>query len=326
MAFTYTKTDWANGDFFDYVNYNRIIDNLDYLKNQFTAFTWDFNPTLNSKTANDYLEYSEHNDSSELAMRLNNSYIKRNDDFAFRSNAVAGHPVWDALELNSIEQACQDAYDKLQEGVTLYYHRHSTLAVCTHEELGYYTHGSLYHGFIEGVDVPSEWDYELYNYDCDGTLATWIRDDSFEIFNDTNSPKDWEMVISGNTTKTAENGTTIGAIGINPNTQSGSRNCFIEVGLRPTGLYLYRTGNLSGTHNQVFPCTVMDKEIKIVKTNQTIDFYVEGVLINTFTITRALNNMEVGDRAILHIGGWKGTGGTYYFDGHINYFKFKYTS
>jgi hypothetical protein len=36
--------------------------------------------------------------------------------------------------------------------------------------------------------------------------------------------------------------------------------------------------------------------------------------------------MEVGDRAILHVGGWKGTGGTYYFDGHINYFKFKYTS
>lgn len=152
MAWTYTKTNWKNGDYFDYVNYIRIIANLDWLKNQFTAFTWDFNPTLNTKTVNDYLEYSEHNDSSELAMRLNNSYIKRNDDLAFRINAIAGHPVWDALELNSIEQACQDCYDKIQDGITLYQHKHSDLAVLTHEQLGYYVHGSINNGYIDEID------------------------------------------------------------------------------------------------------------------------------------------------------------------------------
>lgn len=326
MAWTYTKTDWGNGDFFDYTHYNRIVGNIDYLVTEFTAFTFDYSYTFPTKTINDYLTYNEHNALTEYAKRLFESYVWHDEGFAYRLGAVAGHPVWDALELNSIEESLQGAYDRLQEIrsgiVTLRTHRHIDLSVLTHEQLGRYVHGTLHKGYIEEIDTGSEWDMEIENYVCDGTSATWVRTGE-KIFSPENINRDWEFLIKAtpdDPTVTSERSTTIGITGRAASDTSGS-SYYIEVGIKPTGVYLFRGGSLSGTHDRVFTCD-STKPIRVVKTGTTISFYVDDVLINTFTMT----NTTGGTYSEIQYGGWSRGSGYYYFKGTIDYFKFKWNS
>lgn len=162
------------------------------------------------------------------------------------------------------------------------------------------------------------WDYSLYNIDFDGETASYYTD--INPFSEENINRNWEMIINAETTQTTENQTTIGVIGQN-NAGSGNRY-YIQVGLRPTGLYLFHRGYLSGTHDEVFSCDIINKEIHIIKTDTSIEFFVDNILINTFTIT----DMTGSTRQKIEVGYWYGGVGTAYFNGHLNYFKFRYTS
>lgn len=328
MAWTYTKTDWGNGDFFDYTHYNRIVGNIDYLVTEFTAFTFDYSYTLPTKTINDYLTYNEHNALTEYAKRLFESYVWHEDGFAYRLGAVAGHPVWDALELNSIEESLQGAYDRLQEIrsgiVTLRTHRHIDLSVLTHEQLGRYVHGTLHNGYIEEIDTGSEWDMEIENYVCDGTSATWVRTGE-KIFSPENINRDWEFLIKAtpdDPTSTSNYNMAIGVIGRVEDTGSArGRTYYLEIILRPTGLLLYRAGDISGDHNTIFPCDIT-QEIRVVKNGTSIMVYSAETLLQTFTLT----NTTGGTYSEIQYGGWTRGSAKHYFDGTIDYFKFKWNS
>lgn len=169
---------------------------------------------------------------------------------------------------------------------------------------------------INAYNSTSQWDYELSNIDFDGQTASYSTD--INPFLQENINRNWEMIISGETEYTTENQTTVGVIGQN-NAGSGNKY-YIQVGIRPTGLYLFRRGYLSGTHDTVFPCDIINKEIHIVKTDTSIEFFVDNVLINTFTIT----SMTGSDSQKIEVGYWYGGRGTAYFNGHLNYFKFRF--
>lgn len=163
---------------------------------------------------------------------------------------------------------------------------------------------------------PITWDYELSNIELDGQTATSTNINPFSAENIT---RNWEMLINAETQETALNGTTIGIFG-QDNAGSGNQY-YIQLILDPDGLYPYYRGKLSGTAH-VFPCVIMNKDIHIVKNNTEIAFYVDGVLMTTCSITDTTGST----RQKLEVGYWYGGVGTYYFKGHLNYFKFRFTS
>lgn len=326
MAWTYTKTDWKNGDMFNDTHYNRIKGNIDYLVSNFSAFTFDYSYALPTKTVNDYLTYEEHNAMTEYAKRLLDSYVWEDKGMAYRLGAIAGSPVWDAYELNSIEESLQGAYERLLDiqssFIVLKTHEHKDLAVLTHEELSKYANGTLHNGYIPEIDTGSPWDIEVENYVCDGTSNTWVRTGE-KIFSPANINRNWEFLIKAtpdDPLMTAEDGTTFGITGRSAGSNSGS-SYNIEIGIRPTGIYLYRNGGLSGSNNRVFACD-STQPIRVIKSGTTIDFYVGGVLVNTFTLT----NTSGGTYSEIQYGGWSRGVGYYYFKGTIDYFKFKWNS
>ena len=167
-----------------------------------------------------------------------------------------------------------------------------------------------------------QWLLNIENYVCDGTATTWART-GIPIFSSENINRDWEFLIKAtpdDPTVTAENKTTIGIIGRAASDTSGSAY-YIEVGVRPTGVYLFHGGSVSGTHNQVFACD-STKPIRVVKSGTAINFYVDDVLINTFTMT----NTTGGTYSEIEFGGWYRGSGYYYFKGTIDYFRFRFTS
>lgn len=190
-------------------------------------------------------------------------------------------------------------------------------------------YGNSYFPLIERIYKGSElifqrntWDYILENADFDGTAGDLIHV-PINVFSPENIVRNWEFFISGSTTYSTERESTIGIIGVERSSPGGTVY-YIEMGLRPTGLYLYRYGDITGTNDKVWPCDCMNKDIHIVKTGLNIEFYVDNVLIHTFVLKNYTGNNSSNIKIM--VGGWWRGMGRYYFNGHLNYYKFRFTS
>lgn len=168
----------------------------------------------------------------------------------------------------------------------------------------------------------NSWDYILENADFDGTDNTLIYV-PINIFSPENIVRDWEFFINGSTIYSAENQTTFGIIGADGGSPPGTVY-YVEVGMRPTGLYLYRYGDINGTNDKVWTCDCMNKDIHIVKTGLNIEFYVDDALIHTFVLKNYTGNSS--SMIKIMVGGWWRGAGHQYFNGHLNYYKFRFTS
>lgn len=165
---------------------------------------------------------------------------------------------------------------------------------------------------------PETWDFEVYDHAFTESTLDDIQT-NINPFSSDNINRNWEMIINASTAQTTENGSTIGVIYYTGD--ENTRYC-VELGIRPSGIYLYRRGNLEGLHDRVFPCNPIDQDIRVVKTNNAIGIYCGEVLINAFLMT---TNTPTTANTIL-IGRWYGGSGTYHFIGYLNYFKFRFTS
>jgi len=174
------------------------------------------------------------------------------------------------------------------------------------------------------------WDYELYDYvndaedggEIDTSPALRVQpEDAILPFSEENINRNWEFLINAYTENTRESWTTIG-ISIYQELGQGNEY-YVQLGIRPSGLYMYRRGYITGTHDQVFPCDPINKDVRVVKDNSTdIKFYVEDELINTFKLSKTTPST----RNKVYSAWWYGGYGEHIFGGRINYFKFRFTS
>jgi len=161
---------------------------------------------------------------------------------------------------------------------------------------------------------PITWDYELSNVDFDGTANT-IRFTGINPFSTTNISRNFEILLNAETTETAENKTDIGLF----YRYSTSATYNLELGIKPTQTYIDRYKNISGSE-QTINVGSSGQEVKVSKIADTLYIYV-----NNTEIWRARINGSGSDAQEMTIGGVK-MGSSYYFLGHLNYFKFRFTS
>lgn len=161
---------------------------------------------------------------------------------------------------------------------------------------------------------PITWDYELSNVNFDGTANTMIFT-GINPFSTANISRNFEILLNAETTETAENKTDIGLF----YRYSTTATYNLELGIKPTQTYIDRYRNISGSE-QTINVGSSGQEVKISKIADTLYIY-----INNVEIWRASINGSGSDAQEMTVGGVK-MGSTYYFLGHLNYFKFRFTS
>ena len=164
-----------------------------------------------------------------------------------------------------------------------------------------------------------KWDYTVYNHLFRGDDRTKHIYTGIQPFSSENIERDWEMIINANTIETTESSSTIGIISCTDTSTLIHYN--LEIGIRPAGLYVYVRGKLSGPTDTVLSCSPIDKDVKLVKTNDDINLYVDDVLLASYSMTDTRASSDE-----ICLGRWYGGRGSYYFSGFMNYFKFKFTS
>ena len=135
---------------------------------------------------------------------------------------------------------------------------------------------------------PTTWDFEVQNVDFVDTKTdkTQLKISDINPFSPENIGRDFEIVLKGSSTLSAENGSTIGIFS-RTGTGTGSSYCNIELALNvgnPGKLRIWVTTiqGSSYTHDS----TGNDKEIKIIKTHNSEEnryyftTYVEDVAIS----------------------------------------------
>lgn len=121
MAWQTPKTDWYGeviegvyvGDRFNAVDYNRIKNNLIYLRDLATTVYESFNieTVSNDKTTADFFYADEINAMERNLDTINNNTLKRNYGTRVTFSANGNTPVY--TELNRLESAILDLYDRL---------------------------------------------------------------------------------------------------------------------------------------------------------------------------------------------------------------------
>ena len=121
MAWQTPKTDWYGkviegvyvGDRFNAVDYNRIKNNLIYLRDLAVTVYESFNieTVSNDKTTADFFYADEINAMERNLDTINNNTLKRNYGTRVTFSANGNTPVY--TELNRLESAILDLYDRL---------------------------------------------------------------------------------------------------------------------------------------------------------------------------------------------------------------------
>lgn len=121
MAWQTPKTDWYGeviegvyvGDRFNAVDYNRIKNNLIYLRDLAITVYESFNieTVSNDKTTADFFYADEINAMERNLDTINNNTLKRNYGTTVTFSANGNTPVY--TELNRLESAILDLYDRL---------------------------------------------------------------------------------------------------------------------------------------------------------------------------------------------------------------------
>lgn len=121
MAWQTPKTDWYGeviegvyvGDRFNAVDYNRIKNNLIYLRDLAIMVYENFNieTVSNDKTTADFFYADEINAMERNLDTINNNTLKRNYGTRVTFSANGNTPVY--TELNRLESAILDLYDRL---------------------------------------------------------------------------------------------------------------------------------------------------------------------------------------------------------------------
>lgn len=121
MAWQTPKTDWYGeviegvyvGDRFNAVDYNRIKNNLIYLRDLAITVYESFNieTVSNDKTTADFFYADEINAMERNLDTINNNTLKRNYGTRVTFSANGNTPVY--TELNRLESAIPDLYDRL---------------------------------------------------------------------------------------------------------------------------------------------------------------------------------------------------------------------
>ena len=121
MAWKTPKTDWYGkviegvyvGDRFNAVDYNRIKNNLIYLRDLAITVYESFNieTVSNDKSTADFFYADEINAMERNLDTINNNTLKRNYGTRVTFSANGNTPVY--TELNRIESAILDLYDRL---------------------------------------------------------------------------------------------------------------------------------------------------------------------------------------------------------------------
>ena len=112
MAWSTPKTNWASGDFFTYTDYNRIIENIEYLYTYCnTNIGYIGTPyTFTTKTASGFLYDTEYNTVHD-ALR----YLYENTGAYFAHEVLRDKNEysmpWTSAELNNIENMCLEFKD-----------------------------------------------------------------------------------------------------------------------------------------------------------------------------------------------------------------------
>lgn len=161
---------------------------------------------------------------------------------------------------------------------------------------------------------PITWDYELSNVDFDGTANTLIFT-GINPFSVANINRDFEILLNAETTQTAENKTDIGLFYRHSTTAAYN----LELGIKPTQTYIDRYRNIGGSE-QTINVGSSGQDVKISKIADTIYIYV-----NNTEIWRGGVSGSGSDAQEMTVGGVK-MSGSYYFLGHLNYFKFRFTT
>lgn len=107
------KTDWVSSDYFNAVDYNRIKNNLIYLRDlavqMYTEFT--IGTVSDDKTAADYFYADEINQMEDNLDTINANTLQRS--YGTAPTYAANGVIMDYTELNRLEGAILDLYDKL---------------------------------------------------------------------------------------------------------------------------------------------------------------------------------------------------------------------
>jgi len=167
------------------------------------------------------------------------------------------------------------------------------------------------------VPTPITWDYELSNVDFDGTASSRVYT-GINPFSTANIGRNFEIILNAETTQTAENKTDIGVFS-RYNTQTPHYN--LELGIRPSQTYIDRHGAISGSET-TSNVGSSGKDVTIVKSGTGITISVAGTTVWSGTISNTTGNDSSQEMTV----GGVTMGSTYHFLGHLNYFKFRFTS
>ena len=120
MKWVTPKTDWTADDYFNVADWDRIRGNLEFLHdfvcNFFSRF--DIAPTA-TKTVKSWLYASDLN-AIESNLEIINNLSVRIDIGETKTFVDNGHSI-DYVELNRIERACLEIYEKSHEYINRYY-------------------------------------------------------------------------------------------------------------------------------------------------------------------------------------------------------------
>lgn len=163
----------------------------------------------------------------------------------------------------------------------------------------------------------NSWDFVLENVDFDGKESSRVKTD-INPFSSQNINRNWEILLNAETVATTESRTDIGIFSVTNGRPTPHYN--LELGVCPGRTYIDVHGAINGPETAPY-ITSSGKDVHVIKQGSTLTISVEQELIWTGTLT----DMTGGDAQRLHVGGCT-MGSTYHFLGHLNYFKFRYTS
>lgn len=126
MSWVTPKTDWNGttedgvyiGDYFSAVDFNRIKNNLEYLRDETIQYfpSYDINSLGADRTYNDFFYADEINQLEENLETINANTFRL--DIGMTREYYAYGPVMDFTELNRLENATLRLYNKLQQMIT----------------------------------------------------------------------------------------------------------------------------------------------------------------------------------------------------------------
>lgn len=102
------KTNWKNGDFFNHIDYNRIVGNIDHIREML-----DLEVLFSSKTVEEYMRVSEYN---AITKAISEMYSSNNFNFELieiPDRNDYSRP-WNAEQLNLIESSIEKMYEELK--------------------------------------------------------------------------------------------------------------------------------------------------------------------------------------------------------------------